>query len=86
MLYRILTEDKNKALVMEIVSEFFDGYTVLSAVGVWNRQVEASMIIEIDSNGLHDGKSVEEIARRIKALNKQEAVLIQRIKSRALLV
>ena len=86
MLYRILTEDKNKAQVMEIVSEFFDGYTVLSAVGVWNRQVEASMIIEIDSNGLHDGKSVEEIARRIKVLNKQEAVLIQRIKSRALLV
>ena len=86
MLYRILTEDKNKEQVMEIVSSFFEGYTVFSALGVWKRQVEKSLIIEIDSQGLHDGKVVEEIARRIKELNSQEAVMIQRIKSRPMFV
>lgn len=81
MLYRILTENRNSKQIEEIVSSFFESYTMIPTTGIWKRALEFSLIIEIDTIGTVDRKVVEEIAKRIKELNHQEAVMIQEIPS-----
>ena len=74
MLYRILTEDKNRLAVEDIVAFRFGGFTVIEATGFWLGAKESSLIIEIDTT--KEGV-VREVARRIKAVNGQESVLVQ---------
>lgn len=47
MLYRLFTEDKNRAEVEKIASKHFQGFTMISALGYWQRNPESSLIIEI---------------------------------------
>jgi len=78
MLCRIITEDKNRNGIIDLVKYCFDGFTIIEAAGYWKGQVENSLVIEICGyfdDTMIDG--VEKIAERIKVLNKQEAVLIQ---------
>jgi hypothetical protein len=76
MLYRILTEDKNREKVEAIVGTYFDGFTVIEATGYWKGTKEKSLVIEIwtDDNARSD---INVVAKRIKEVNNQEAVLVQ---------
>lgn len=73
--YRIYTENKNLTTLKEIISRHFLSYTLLEAKGIWNRQEEESLIIEIIGEEAREGE-VNQVAKEIKAYNQQEAVLI----------
>lgn len=116
MLYRIVTEDKNRERIIRAVSAKFDGFTLLPTTGFWRGTREKSIVIEIDvpftafdaplsgrkcsakcpcipprpmrlfestKKALRD---IESVARKIRRINKQEAVLIQRVFSESELV
>jgi len=84
MLYRIFTEDKNQQTVEQIISDFYPGFTINKAQGFWRLQKEDSLIIEIVTED-EDAK-INAIAKRIKAANEQEAVLVQKIRNHQWLV
>ncbi len=82
MLYRILTENKNMEQVLKLVESHLDGATVIQGRGLWMGTWENSLIIETDA----EYSRVEQLAKAIKELNKQDAVLIQRIKCEGFLL
>ena len=77
MLFRISTEDKNRQGIEREVSRFFPGFTVYTAAGFWQGTKEASLIIEIDTDKSKEGLIVS-VARTIKRINQQQAVLVQK--------
>lgn len=77
ILYRIYTENKNREQIEKIVSELFDGFTVIESTGYWRGQREISLIIEILDTGLVNvAERIEFIAEKIKKINDQESVLV----------
>ena len=79
MLYRILTE-KTKINLTPILEKYYDGYTVLNAKGYWKGVPEKSIVIEIVTHGNED-TNIRNLAVDIRNANKQECVLVQRIKN-----
>jgi len=75
-LYRICTEDKNRDKVERIVTGCFPGFTIIEAKGYWEGVREDSLVIELVTE---DEERVNIVATRIKVVNEQQAVLIQRI-------
>ena len=84
MLYRIFTEDKNKKAIEKIINKYYEGYTLYKAEGFWRLQKENSLIIEIITED--PAAKVNKIAKEIKAKNKQQAVLVQKIKNQQWLI
>jgi hypothetical protein len=81
-LYRILTEDKNRETVESIVAEYFDGFTLSSGIGYWKGNRHASVTIEVIPDSISDETTeahLQEIAQRIRELNEQKCVLIQKL-------
>jgi hypothetical protein len=78
-MYRILTENKNLDQILPLIQ---DG-TVYSAIGLWHGVKEKSLVIEITGEPL---RVIESIAREIKVINNQEAVMIQEIPDQTELV
>jgi uncharacterized membrane-anchored protein YitT (DUF2179 family) len=76
MLYRILTENKNRKQIIKLVSDRFDGFTVIKTQGYWKGQTERSLIIEINTNAEWE---IKEICQEIRDYNKQECVMLQKI-------
>ena len=83
MLFRILTEDINElktAKTIELVSKFFNGFTLIKGIGYWQGKPENCLIFEIQTD---NKKDVLWLANQIKLQNNQESVLVQEIKSTA---
>lgn len=83
MLYRILTEDKNRDGIVDIIKEHFDGFTLIPAIGYWQGVKENSLIIEISVTPRPDNYRIYVIVDQIKILNSQQAVLVQKIDSKS---
>ena len=75
ILYRILTEDKNRGDILEFINRFFEGYTVLEGTGYWRGQAETCLIIEIITSYHHHDK-IMAIAEWIQKHNNQDSVAI----------
>jgi len=86
MLYRIITEDKNRDGIVDIVKEYFDGFTLIPAIGYWQGIKENSLIIEIDVKHPLSKYRIKVIAKRIKELNEQQAVIVQQINVKSELI
>ena len=86
MLYRIFTEDikENREAIEKAVCKQFEGYTIIKSEGFWRLQKEKSLIIEIVTED--SDARISKIAKDIKAVNSQEAVLVQKIKDNQWLV
>ena len=84
MLYRIFTEDKNQSGIEGVVSKHFPGFTIYKAEGFWRLQKENTLVIEIITEDT-DAK-INRVAQDIKLLNRQEAVLIQKVKNQQWLI
>ena len=82
--YRIYTENKNKDAINKIVSKSFDAFTTYvstyDGVGFWRGTKERSLIIEVITESKNANK-IKHVAQEIKKENKQEAVLIQELKT-----
>jgi len=76
-LYRICTENVNRDKVEAIVSSYVEGFTILDAIGYWNGNREASLIVEIAGEEKYLHYLIQTIALHIKQANKQEAVMVQ---------
>lgn len=84
MLYRIFTENVNQSTIEKIINKYFEGFTLVKAAGYWRLQKEHSLIIEVVTDDTD--KLINDLATEIKAVNKQEAVLIQKINNNQWLV
>ena len=84
MLYRIFTEDKNRRKIERICAKYYPGYTLIKAEGFWRLQKEKSLIIEVITED--PAARISKLAKDIKNANKQEAVLVQKIKNSQWLV
>lgn len=86
MQYRIFTENKNKKLVVDAVRRRFEGFTISEGLGYWQGSSEKTLIIDIDSLDDDNRLGVYKLAEEIKIHNKQEAVLLQIIGVKSILV
>lgn len=82
-MYRILTEDINRSAILGLLSEDKLSATVYPVTGLWHGKTENSIAIELASVPY---QTVKGLARKIKKLNSQEAVLIQTIQTEDRLV
>jgi len=74
MIYKICIEDKNLNKVKDLCSICFDNFTVYYTEKYWKGKREKNIVIEINTE--KDYELIEAIARKIKSLNGQEAILI----------
>jgi len=86
MLYRLFTENKKKKQICQLVSNSFSGFTVFEAIGYWQGESEKSLCIEIYSTSANADVLINKVCRAICCLNKQDVVLLQKIKINAFLV
>ena len=86
MLYRIITEDRNRYDTEQLVSDHFSDFTLIGATGFWQGKLEDSLIIEINTDVLNAGYRIGVLAKLIKVQNKQEAVLVQEIPCKSSLI
>ena len=75
-MYRILTENKNADAVKGLLGSLGLDYTMYFGDGSWHGQAENCMLIEL---GNTSQDVAEVVATLIKALNLQQAVLLQHI-------
>ena len=78
-LYRICTEATGamREVVIKIVGDVFNGFTVIDTDGVWVSEHEKSMIIELMLPPLWDNDDkVTAVCEAIKQANEQQAVLV----------
>ena len=80
MLYRIFTENKKPRQVEQLVSQVFDGFTLVKTCGFWKGKPERGLLIEIDAVGDEKRDAVFKLAEALGALNDQESVMVQTIK------
>lgn len=87
MLIRILTENKNYTGIADIVSAYFDSFTMIKTDGYWHGKQEHGLIIEIDDTDIPiDTKVIRQACYAIKKLNKQNKILVQCIECNSMLI
>ena len=88
MIYRIITEDKDRSAVIQLTAGYFDGFSVKTQMGYWQGQPESSIVIEIDNiaDDAQQESKIMELTRCIIKRNNQQAILVQRIQSDSELV
>jgi hypothetical protein len=73
-MYRIVTEEKNVEGIKAALAAFDLDFTLFRGIGSWRGKEERSVAVELDRVSR---ETVEDVARRIKAMNDQEAILLQ---------
>jgi len=73
---KLYTEDINRDDVLDITRQYFENFTINKGVGYWKGGKENSLIITIISGAGQDIKQAEALAKDIKVINDQEAVLL----------
>lgn len=74
--YRIYTEYINNHIVRDIVSKYFDGFTMYTGMGIWANEHEANLTIEIITDVESALVDVEVVCREINQANRQECSLV----------
>ncbi len=91
MMYRIITENKNRDRICNVVSLNFDGFTVYETTGYYKGGQENVLIVEIDvpvpvyrlGTKKYYRNRIFNICRIIKVFNEQECILLQQVKSKS---
>lgn len=73
-MYRIVTEDINVEGIKAALVGFDLDFTLFRGIGSWRGKEEQSVAVELDRISR---ETAEMVARAIKTLNDQEAVLLQ---------
>ena len=75
-LFRIYTENKNMARVVELASEVFaEGFSIFTGQGYWAGSTEPCLIVEIVA-AQNQGVLVVALADLIKTENSQQCVMV----------
>jgi len=82
MLYRLFTENKRKKWICELIAEKFSGFTVFETIGYWQGKKEKGLCIEILTDNLMDSIFINQICKAICSYNKQDCVMVQKIKAK----
>lgn len=85
MIYKLYTEDKNVNKTKALIARFFNGFTLVNAIGYYKKTREKALIIEIISNTEID-KKIKSLANKIKALNKQKSILLIKSKENCIFI
>jgi hypothetical protein len=72
---RIYTENKNTLSMTAIIQESMLNYTMYSAVGYFNGQIEKSVVFEFITEEKFE-QTIYRLARAFKRFNKQTMVLV----------
>lgn len=86
MLYRIMTENKRKKFIEQLVSEHFTGFSMHTQIGYWKGKREKSLCIEIVSDSPATALKITRICKAICGYNKQDCVLVQTIPAEVKLI
>lgn len=78
MIIRLYTEDKQRETIHKICQEHLAGYTLIPCEGVWKGAKENSLIIEVIGDRVVRDACLT-VARAIKQVNRQEAVLLTQV-------
>lgn len=81
-LFRICTENTNRAAVEQLAKEYFDAFTLIDGKGFWRGIPESALVIEVMLEASYAGR-VRRFAEKLRALNDQECVLVQTIELEA---
>lgn len=73
-MYRIVAEEKNVERIKAALIAFGLDFTLIRGIGSWRGKEEPSLAVELDRISR---ETAESVARSIKAMNHQEAVLLQ---------
>jgi|HubBroStandDraft_1064217.scaffolds.fasta_scaffold226508_2 hypothetical protein len=73
-MFRIVTEDKNVEGIKAALVGLDLDFTLFRGVGTWRGTEEPSLAVELDRISR---ETAESVARKIKTMNNQEAVLLQ---------
>lgn len=81
--YRLYTEDKNRDATLDLISRWFDNFTVTLGTAYWHKKKECTVIIEIIDDGQCKGmlRSIKLIAGVIKSRNNQDEILLTESKA-----
>jgi len=82
MIYRLHTENVGRKGIAEMVSKYFQGFTLIDATGYYKGKAERSLVIEIMAP-VTMGHVVRFLGKLIAWKNGQECVLITCEKTRA---
>ncbi len=76
-LYRIYTENLQRARIEVEANKLLESYTILTGTGYWRGANENTLIIErLADESAIEYIRIKQLARTIKAFNKQDAVLV----------
>lgn len=78
--YRIYTEDADRAAVIDTVAQRFESFTIHPATGYFKGQAEKSIVIEIVDACEED---IEAVAQSIRGINGQKTVLVMGLHGQA---
>ena len=81
--HRILTEDIDRPLIVDILTKYFDSFTIVPQVGYWKGNAEKSLSIELIGAS---EKNVLRASEEIRIANSQEAIIVFSITGKSRLV
>ena len=76
--YRLYVGDSDTEAVADVVAGICPGATVVSAVGIWEGEQEATSVVTILTDREYQDAYIEGIALRLRERFKQECVLVTR--------
>ena len=71
--HRILTEDIDRSLIVDILTKYFDSFSIVPQVGYWKGKEEKSLSIELIGAS---EKTVLRASEEIRIANSQEAIIV----------
>jgi hypothetical protein len=71
--HRILTEDIDRPLIVDILTKYFDSFTIVPQVGYFQGKEEKSLSIELIGASERD---VLRASEEIRIANSQEAIIV----------
>ena len=74
-IHRIYTEKKNSRLIVKLISEQFESFTIHPTLGYYRGAKEESIAIEIVGAG---ARAIRKVAEAIQKMNGQRSVLVIR--------
>lgn len=76
MIARLYTEDKNRDVLIGIVGQYFNGFSLIPCHGVWKGKQEPGLIIELIFTHKRLIPTILMLVEEIKYTNQQEAVYL----------